>query len=111
LGRCCVTSMELALLIGLLIGQLALIILAQFKLTQIATTRVVMEVKSLDSSMVEIVENIMSGGIQVEGAQMNPFQQVIAQYIMKRIESMPQEVAVVTPVQDQESGRFVKKSE
>jgi hypothetical protein len=36
---------------------------------------------------------------------------LIGQYIMKRIESMPQEVAVVTPVQDQESGRFVKKSE
>lgn len=55
------TSMELAILIGLLIGQLALIILAQFKLTQIATTRVVLEVKQLDSSLVEIVEKIMEG--------------------------------------------------
>lgn len=104
------TSMELAILIGLLIGQLALIILAQFKLTQIATTRVVLEVKQLDSSLVEIVEKIMEGGIGGIAPEMNPVQMLLAQFIQKKIETMPQDVAVVTPIQD-ESGRFVKKNE
>ncbi len=94
----------------LLIGQLALIILAQFKLTQIATTRVVMEVKQLDSSLVEVVERIMDGGILGEAQEMNPVQMLLAQFIQKKIETMPQDVAVVTPVKD-ESGRFVKKNE
>ena len=104
------TSMELAILIGLLIGQLALIILAQFKLTQIATTRVVMEVKQLDSSLVEVVERIMDGGILGEAQEMNPIQMLLAQFIQKKIETMPQDVAVVTPMKD-ETGRFVKKNE
>ena len=104
------TSMELAILIGLLIGQLTLIILAQFKLTQIATTRVVMEVKQLDSSLVEVVEKIMDGGILGEAQEMNPVQMLLAQFIQKKIENMPQDLAVVTPMQD-ENGKFVKKNE
>ena len=89
---------------------LVISILAQFKLTQIATTRVVMELKQLDESLVEIVSNLMDGGILGEAQEMNPIQMLLAQFIQKKIETMPQDVAVVTPVKD-ESGRFVKKNE
>jgi len=105
-----VTSIEFWLLVGVIVFGSLFSILAQFKLTQIATTRVVLEVKQLDSSLVEIVERIMEGGIGGAAQEMNPMQMLLAQFIQKKIETMPQDVAVVTAVQD-ESGRFVKKNE
>jgi len=105
LGRRCVTSIEFWLLVGVIIIVSIVSILAQFKLTQIATTRVVLEVKQLDSSLVEVVEKLMDGGILEQAQDMNPVQMLLAQFIQKKIESMPQDVAVVTPVQD-ESGKF-----
>jgi len=105
-----VTSIEFWLLVGVIIVVSLFSILAQFKLTQIATTRVVLEVKQLDSSLVEVVERIMEGGVFGETQELNPIQMLVAQFIQKKIETMPQDVAVVTPVQD-ESGRFVKKKE
>lgn len=104
------TSIEFWLLVGVIIVVSLFSILAQFKLTQIATTRVVLEVKQLDSSLVEVVERIMEGGVFGETQELNPIQMLVAQFIQKKIETMPQDVAVVTPVQD-ESGRFVKKKE
>ena len=111
MGRFCVTSMELAILTGLLIVQMALIILAQFKLTQIATTRLVMEVKNLDQALVEIVEKIMNGDMLSNIEPINPFQALLAQFIQKKMDEMPRDLAVVsdlTPEKD-ELGRFVKK--
>jgi hypothetical protein len=105
-----VTSIEFWLLVGVIIVVSLFSILAQFKLTQIATTRVVLEVKQLDSSLVEVVERIMEGGVFGETQELNPIQMLVAQFIQKKIETMPHDVAVVTPVQD-EAGRFVKKKE
>jgi hypothetical protein len=105
-----VPSIEFWLLVGVIIVVSLFSILAQFKLIQIATTRMVLEVKQLDSSLVEVVEKIMEGGIGGVAQEMNPMQMLLAQFIQKKIETMPQDVAVVTPVQD-ESGKFVKKNE
>lgn len=91
--------------------QMALIILAQFKLTQIATTRLVMEVKNLDQALVEIVERIMNGDMLANMEPVNPIQALLAQFLQKKIDDMPRDLAVVTNVgpEKNELGQFVKK--
>lgn len=96
--------------IAVIIGCSALLGLWSFILTRSLATRLVMEVRTLDESLVEVVEKIMDGGIESVAGEMNPIQMLLAQFIQKKIETMPQDVAVVTPVKD-ESGRFVKKNE
>ena len=111
MGRFNVLNMELVILTGLLMVQMALIILAQFKLTQIATTRLVMEVKNLDQAMVEIVEKLMNGDLLSNMEPINPFQALLAQFLQKKIDDMPREMAVVSNVvqEKNELGQFVKK--
>ena len=82
-----------------------------FILTRSIATRIVLEIKNLDSSLVEIVERIMGGDLLGNIEPMNPIQALLAQFIQTKIESMPQSVAVVkdmTPEKD-EFGRFVSK--
>ena len=82
-----------------------------FILTRSIATRIVLEIKNLDSSLVEIVERIMGGDLMGNIEPMNPIQALLAQFIQTKIESMPKSVAVVkdlTPDKD-ELGRFVSK--
>jgi hypothetical protein len=106
-----VLSIELAVITGLLIVQMTIMIFAQFKLTQIATTRLVMEVKNLDQAMVEIVEKLMNGDLLSNMEPINPFQALLAQFLQKKIDDMPRDLAVVSNVgpEKNELGQFVKK--
>lgn len=90
---------------------MVLIMLAQFKFTQIATTRLVMEVKNLDQAMVEIVEKLMNGDLLSNIEPINPFQALLAQFLQKKLDEMPRDMAVVTNVtpEKNELGQFVKK--
>jgi len=71
-----------------------------------------MEVKNLDQALVEIVEKIMSGDMLPGVEQMNPIQALIAQFLAKKIDEMPRDLAVVTNVtpEKDEKGQFVKQS-
>lgn len=96
--------------IAVIIGCSAFLGLWSFILTRSMATRLVLEVRKLDESLVEVVERIMETGIGSGAGELNPVQMLLAQFIQKKIETMPQDVAVVTPMKD-ESGKFVKKNE
>jgi len=82
-----------------------------FILTRSIATRIVMEIKNLDSSLVEIVEKIMGGDLLGNIEPMNPFQALLANFIQQKIDSMPRDLAVVTNItpEKDEMGRFTKK--
>jgi len=65
-----------------------------------------MEIKALDSSLVEIVEKIMGGDFMGNIEPINPVQAIVAQFIQQKIQNMPKDMAVVTPVKN-ELGQFV----
>jgi Na+/proline symporter len=110
LGASWVGIGNMVLEIATIIGCTALLGLWNFILTRSMATRLVMEVRSLDKSLVEIVEKLMDSGIAAGAGELNPVQMLLAQFIQKKIETMPQDVAVVTPMKD-DSGKFVKKNE
>jgi hypothetical protein len=76
-------------------------------LTRAITSRIVMQVKELDSSIVTIVDNMMNGEINIQGEQMNPFQILLYQFVEKKLNQIPTDVAVVTPIRD-ETGKYVR---
>jgi len=81
-----------------------------FILTRSIATRLVMEIKALDSSLVDIVQKIMGGDLMGNIEPMNPIQAIVAQFIQSKIQNMPQDIAVVTPVKN-ELGQFVGKED
>jgi len=94
--------MELAILIGLLIGQLALIILAQFKITQIATSEVASRIQELNGALGEAIQ-MVGGSVQPE----NPIMAILAKALEKQFDNP----ISATMVEKDESGKFVKKIE
>ena len=96
------TSMELAILIGLLIGSTSLIILAQFKIIQIATSNLAGRIQELNEALGEAMQ-LVGSGIQTE----NPLMAKIAKSLDNKMES-PISAKIV---EQDESGKFVKKIE
>lgn len=78
-----------------------------FRVCQIVATRIAMDIKALDSSLGQIVERLLGG--ELEGMEpVNPVQALLASFIQKKIDSIPQDIAVVRPATKGEDGKFKK---
>ena len=94
--------MELAILIGILIVSTSIIIIAQFKIIQIATSNLAGRIQELNEALGEAMQ-LVGSGIQTE----NPLMAIIAKALDNKMES-PISAKIV---EQDESGKFVKKIE
>lgn len=93
-------SVELAILIGLIIGWGSLTTWAHYKITQIATSQVASRIQELNEALGEAISMVGSGG-QPE----NPLMAILAKVLDKQIDN-PISAKIV---EQDESGKFVKK--
>ena len=105
-GRCPVTSMELAILSGLLIGCTALIILAQFKFAQMTASQLAARISQLDAALGEAVTGVLEGGMG-SFEPPNPLVNLLTQYMASQLNPAITDVSLSRA----DNGTFVKKFE
>ena len=96
------TSMEFWLLVGVIIIVSILSMLAQFRITQIASSNLASRIQELNEALGEAIQ-LVGAGVQPE----NPLMAILAKVLDKQMD-IPLEAKVV---QKDESGKFVKKIE
>ena len=102
-------SMELALLIGLLIGQLALIILAQFKIAQIASSEVAGRIEMLNQSLGQAIQMVDDAKDGLDKATENPWVGLVSRIVDRQLDAPI--TATVLQTERDDLGKFVKKIE
>ena len=95
-------SVEFLVIIGLIIGVSLISTLAQFKITQIATSEIASRVQELNEALGEAIQMVGTGA-QPE----NPLMAILAKVLDKQIDNP----ISATMVEKDESGKFVKKIE
>ena len=94
--------MEFWLLVGVIIIVSILSMLAQFRITQIASSNLASRIQELNEALGEAIQ-LVGAGVQPE----NPLMAILAKVLDKQMD-IPLEAKVV---QKDESGKFVKKIE
>ena len=95
-------SVEFLVIVGLIIGVSLISTLAQFKITQIATSEIASRVQELHEALGEAIQ-MVGAGAQPE----NPLMAILAKVLDKQIDNP----ISATMVEKDESGKFVKKIE
>ena len=93
-------SVELLVIVGVVIFVSLLSTLAQFKITQIASSEVASRIQDLNEALGEAIQ-LVGGGVQPE----NPWMSIIAKVLDKQIDN-PISAKVI---EKDELGKFVKK--